>query len=45
VVTKVASGKTSSSAGICSQCWGDFSTQRSPPRSQVSTCRTVFRYR
>ena len=44
VTTNVASGNVASSGGNCSRCCGDFSTHRVPPRSQVITCSTRFRY-
>ena len=44
VTANVASGNVASSAGICSRCCGDFSTQRFGPRRNVSTCSTFFMY-
>jgi len=43
VTTKVASGKTDTSAGNCSRCWGDLRTHRLPPRSHCRAWRIRFR--
>jgi len=45
VITNVASGNTALSGPNCSRCCGDLRTQRCPPRSRCSTCKTVRRYR
>ena len=41
VTTTWRPGTRSSSGPNCSRCWGDLSTQRSPPRSHWSAWRTL----